>query len=76
MKYIISFFLLILMSISTFSQKTETPQRNISLLILDKKGRPMNQVFVRSLTAAKGGFTNNKGLFVFTGMTETEIPFP
>jgi len=70
MKYISIFSLLIFMSIATYSQETEAPKRNVSLLILDKKGRPVNQVIVRSHSANKAGFTDNKGLFVFTGLTD------
>ena len=72
MKYISIFVLLILMNIVTYSQETDASKRNISLLILDKRGRPVNHVLVRSLSAAKAGITNNKGLFVFTGMTDND----
>ena len=72
MKYIGIHFLLIFMTVATYAQETDTPKRDVSLLILDKKGRPVSHVIVRSLSAAKAGFTDNKGLFVFTGMTDLD----
>ena len=73
MKFITSFFLLILMSLATYSQETEATKRNISLLILDKKGRPVHNIVVRSLSSTRAGMTDRNGLYVFTGMTDDDM---
>ena len=73
MKYGGVFFLcLFLMNVVVYAQDTEVSGRNISLNILDKKGRPMNHIMVRSRSASIVGFTDSKGLFVFTDMTDSD----
>ena len=72
MKNIAIFFLLILMSAAIRAQDTDMPGRDISLLILDKKGRPVERIIVRSLSNTNAGMTDRKGMFVFTGMTDDD----
>jgi hypothetical protein len=72
MKYISVFFLLILMSVATQAQDTEAPKRDISLLVLNKKGRPISNIIVRSAGSTKAGMTNHSGLFVFNDMTDED----
>jgi len=69
MKYIKSFLLLVLMSIAVKAQ----PARDISLVILNKKGRPINNIIVRSVDNKQVGLTDRSGLFVFTGMTDSDM---
>jgi len=72
MKSLTIFSLLILMSAAVWAQDMDLPKRNISLIILDKKGRPIERIIVRSLNNTNAGMTNRKGLFVFTGMTDND----
>ena len=73
MKYIVIIVLLILTSAGISAQETDSPGRNISLIVLDKKGRPVDRIIVRSLNNTNAGMTNRKGLFVFTGMTDDDM---
>jgi len=73
MKYIVVFFLFMLMSVGVSAQETDLPKRNISLIILDKKNRPIERIIVRSLNNTNAGMTNRKGLFVFTDMTDDDM---
>ena len=66
------FFLFVLMPATTMAQNIDSQRRNISLIILDKKERPMSKVLVRSLNTAKVGFTDRKGLFVFADMSDND----
>ena len=72
MKYICIFLLLILTSIFTYSQETAAPRRNVSLVVLDKKGRPVNNIIVRSLSSTRAGMTDRNGVYVFTDMTDDD----
>jgi len=72
MKYISVCFVLFLTSVATFSQETEVLKRNVSLVVLDKKGRPINNIIVRSLSSTRAGMTDSKGLYVFTDMTDDD----
>ena len=72
MKYIAIFSLFILMIFGVSAQETELPKRNISLIVLDKKNRPIERIIVRSLNNSNAGMTNRKGLFVFTDMTDDD----
>jgi len=72
MKYITIFFLFFLMSATIRAQDADLPGRNISLVIRDKKGRPIERIIVRSLNNTNAGMTNRKGLFVFTDMTDND----
>jgi len=72
MKYIVMFVLFILMSAGLSAQEKDSPGRNISLIVLDKKGRPIERIIVRTLNNTNAGMTNRKGVFVFTGMTDDD----
>jgi len=73
MKYIAFFFLLIVASVTAKAQDTNEPKRDISLLIFDKKGRPIDGIIVRSLNNTKAGMTDRKGLFVFNDLTDSDM---
>ena len=73
MKYIVVFFLFMLMSVGVSAQEAELPKRSISLIVLDKKNRPIERIIVRSLNNTNAGMTNRKGLFVFTDMTDDDM---
>jgi len=72
MKYIQIFFLLILVSVATKAQDIDTQKRNVSLLILNKKGRPVDRIIVRSLHTRQAGMTDRSGMFVFVDMTDDD----
>jgi len=63
-------FLLILMTVSLKSQDVDSTKRDISLIILAKKERPMRNIFVRTLNNTEVGITNRKGLFVFENVSD------
>ena len=46
--------------------------RDISLQVLNKKGRPKDKIFVQSLKTKEGGFTDKSGQFVFKGMADND----
>ena len=72
MKCINIFILLIFMTVPVWAQDTDSPKRNISLVVLDKKGRPIEKVIVRSISNTNAGMTNRKGLFLFTDMADDD----
>ena len=72
MKQIIIFFFFVLMGITIHAQDADLPKRNISLVIQDKKGRPLERILVRSLSNVQAGMTDRKGLFVFTDMSDND----
>ena len=72
MKYIIVISLFILMGYSLKAQDADVPKRNISLVILDKKGRPVDKIVVHALNNTVAGMTDRNGLFVFTDMTDDD----
>ena len=72
MKYIQIFFLLVLVSVATKAQDIDTQKRNVSLLILNKKGRPVDRIIVRSLHTRQAGMTDRSGMFVFVDMTDDD----
>jgi len=49
-----------------------SPNRDISLKVLDKKGRPVENILVQSLNTGKAGITDRTGLFVFRDMADSD----
>jgi len=72
MRTIHIFIMFILMSIAAWAQDTNYPDRDISLKILNKKGRPVNKIFVQSLGTGKTGFTDHSGLFIFRDTSDKD----
>ena len=70
MKYTAIFCLFVLMSVTIRAQDIDSSKRDISLTILDKKERPVNNILVQSDT--KAGFTDNSGRFVFNNMSDND----
>lgn len=65
-----SFFLiLILMSVGVWAQN-DSPNRDISVKVIDKKGRPVSNVVVHSPGTGKVGVTDRMGLFVFEDLSD------
>ena len=69
MKYINIFFLFALMSVTIKAQNVDSQKKRISMIILDKKERPMSNIVVRSLSSTKAGLTDRSGVFVFADMS-------
>ena len=63
--------ILLLLSINSWAQDVAT--RNIPLKIVDRKGRPISNVLVKSINTEKAGITDRSGIFVFTEMTDDDI---
>ena len=72
MRYLIVFFLSILVTATVKGQDMDSSKRDISLIILAKKGRPMRNIIVRSLSATNAGITDRSGLFVFADMSDND----
>jgi len=70
MKHLVVFSLLFLMTVAIKAQDMDSTTRNISLIILAKKERPMRNIFVRTLSNTEAGITNRKGLFVFEDVSD------
>jgi len=49
-----------------------SPNRDISLKVLNKKGRPVEKIVVQSIKTGKAGLTDRSGLFVFAAMSDDD----
>jgi len=58
--------------IAVNAQNTDLPDRDISLKVLNKRGRPVSKVVVHSLHTAHAGITDRTGLFVFREMSDKD----
>jgi hypothetical protein len=58
--------------IDAYAQDMNPQARDISLKILNKKGRPIKKVYAQSLNTGIAGFTDQAGLFVFRGMSDND----
>jgi hypothetical protein len=72
MKTIVIFFCSFLMSIGAWAQNVDPQNRDISLRILNKKGRPVKNMVVQSRITGKAGITDKSGLFVFEGISDND----
>ena len=54
------------------AQDTNLKDRDISLKILNKKGRPLKKVYAQSLHTGSAGFTDRTGLYVFRDMSDKD----
>ena len=66
------FIVFLFASTSVIAQEMGSPKRDISLKIFDKKGRPVKNVVVQSLSTGKAGITDRSGLFVFENLTDDD----
>ena len=60
------------MSVTVWAQDTDSQKRNIPVIILDKKERPIRNVVVKSDGTGKEGITNRFGMFVFSDMSDND----
>ena len=70
MRYINIFLLIIFTSITTWAQDIDSQTRDISLKILNKKGRPVKNIAVRCIDSNNPGITDRNGLYIFKDMTD------
>jgi len=61
-----------MMSVAAKAQEINDSKRDISLLIINKRGRPVERIIVRSLNNTNAGMTDRKGLFVFSDLTDDD----
>jgi len=54
------------------AQDAGFPDRDISLQVLNKRGRPVNNIVVQSQKTDKAGMTDRSGLFVFRNMADND----
>ena len=57
---------------SAHAQDINSQNRDISLKVLNKKGRPVNNVVVHSLKTGIAGITNYSGLFIFANIPDDD----
>jgi len=72
MKSLLVFFLLVSLSFAASGQRAVSPERDISLKVLDHKGRPVNRVMAHSLVKGNTGRTGRTGLYVFKNMADND----
>lgn len=72
MKTIVIFFCSFLMSIGAWAQNVDPQNRDISLRILNKKGRPVSNIVVQSRRTNMVGMTDRAGVYVFNNMDDDD----
>ena len=72
MKFLLVFNLFIALSFAVLGQNTVSPNRDITLKILDNRGRPVNRVYAHSFVTGNSGRTGRNGLFVFKNMADND----
>ena len=72
MRLIIVFFCSFLMNTFTWAQNEDSSNRDISLKILNKKGRPVKNIVVQSKITGKSGITDRSGMYVFRDMSDND----
>ena len=70
MKYVKVFFLLFMMSVAAWAQNEDVQPRDVYVKVVNKRGRPVNNIIVQSIQAGQAGTTDRKGLFLFQNMTD------
>ena len=54
------------------AQEINAPNRDISLKISNKRGRPVSKIIVHSVKTGEAGFTDRSGRFVFANMSDDD----
>jgi len=54
------------------AQDTDMSKRNISLKVVNKKGKPVRNLVVQSISTGQAGITDSSGEFVFEDMTDSD----
>lgn len=72
MRILIAFFCSLVICVVAWAQNVDYPNRDISLKIIDKKGRPVRNIVVSSIITGKAGITDRSGLFVFEGISDND----
>ena len=72
MRFIYILLLLIFQIVTVWAQISDPQKRDITLTILNKRGRPINNIFVKSIESGNAGVTDSKGLYVFKNMTDDD----
>jgi len=57
---------------NVLAQDTRPSKRDVSLNILNKRGRPLSKIVVQSLQTDKVGMTDRTGLFVFRDLADSD----
>jgi len=60
------------MNTFTWAQNEDSSNRDISLKILNKKGRPVKNIVVQSKITGKSGITDRSGMYVFRDMSDND----
>ena len=72
MKSLIVFLFTSLICVATWAQNDDSSNRNITLKILNKKGRPVRGIVAQSPFSGKAGITDRSGRFVFEDMADND----
>ena len=73
MKYFVIFLMLATSLTAIKAQDTDLSNRDVSVLILDKKNRPMSHIIVRSLNSTRADITDLTGLIVLSDVTDNDV---
>ena len=58
--------------LNVHAQDTDLQKRDITLKVVNKRGRPVSKIVVYSLNTDNGGITDRSGLFVFRDMADSD----
>ena len=72
MRTVLIFFCSFLMTFVVYAQNDNSQNRDISLQILNKRGRPVKNIVVQSRITGKAGITDNSGLYVFEDISDND----
>jgi len=72
MKLLIAFFTFLVCLGAWGQQNEDFPNRDITVRILNKKGRPVRGIVVQSPVTGKAGITDRSGRFVFMDMADND----
>ena len=72
MRTILTLCFSLFVCVSTWAQDADSPNRDITLKLLNKKGRPVRNIMVQSLLTGQAGFTDRAGIFVFEDLSDND----
>ena len=55
-----------------WAQQIDSPNRDITLKVLDKKGRPVRNILALSIHTGKAGITDRSGIYVFEDIADDD----
>ena len=75
MRIIITFFCTFFISAIAWGQQENAPDRDVSLTILNNRGRPVRNIVMQSLISGQVGTTDRSGLLIFKNLSDNDSIF-